>query len=110
MRITIDGRVPIPYIKKKKKIDVAGQAVVESSAKEGNFATSLPPPLVSYIDILHVMAFRFFSIVLPLFLAYTDNFLDLAEKSKAVGMSDKEMLFSLYFLVFHENTPLFISR
>lgn len=70
---------------------MAGQAVVESSAKEGNFATSLPPPLVSYIDILHVMAFRFFSIVLPLFLAYTDNFLDLAEKSKAVGMSDKEM-------------------
>lgn len=79
------------YLKKKKKKDVAGQAVVESSAKEGNFATSLPPPLVSYIDILHVMAFRFFSIVLPLFLAYTDNFLDLAEKSKAVGMSDKEM-------------------
>lgn len=109
MRITIDGRVPIPYIKKKKKIDVAGQAVVESSAKEGNFATSLPPPLVSYIDILHVMAFRFFSIVLPLFLAYTDNFLDLAEKSKAVGMSDKEMCL-FYFLVLHENTPLFISR
>lgn len=68
-----------------------GQSVVESSAKEGDFATSLPPPLVLYIDILHAMVFSFFSIVLPLFLAYTDNFLDLAEESKAVGMSDKEM-------------------
>lgn len=110
MRITIDGRVPIPnYLKQQKKIDVPGQSVVESSAKEGNFATSLPPPLVKYIDILHAMAFSFFSIVLPLFLAYTDNFLDLTEKSKAVGMSDKEMC-SHYFLVFHENTPLFLSR